>query len=500
MSALKGQSCAANLAAYLSRSHSPAVQHSNVFTSLIGACHIRGKPCHFDGSSPSAEKQRQAAIDDAKVSDERWSNGSQLSLVDGMVVAVKDNFCARMVDPDGQPWSTTAGSKMLENFASPYDATVVERLKEGGAVMIGKTNMDEFGMGSYGVNSYFGVTTLNDGSQVAGGSSSGSAAAVALDCCDAAIGSDTGGSVRLPASFCNIVGFKPSYGRVSRYGLISYASSLDTPGILARSVNDVARVFDTIAGPDDRDSTCRTDPWVPPTQEMVAASETGDLSGVKIGIPVEFHVKELPQATLDDWRRSAAWLEDAGAQIIPVNVPSVKDALPVYYVLACAEAASNLARYDGIQFGHRTQEPVDDLHSEYAFSRSEGFGAEVKRRILMGSFVLSSEAYDDYYIRATRIRAKLALDFSQAFTQVDVMLTPVSPHPAPSPELALEQEPVTSYLTDVMTVPASLAGLPALSLPLGNSGQNIQLIGANGGDAKFLGISRRVEHALAGKR
>mmetsp|Transcript_1162 Transcript_1162/g.2414 ORF Transcript_1162/g.2414 Transcript_1162/m.2414 type:complete len:356 (+) Transcript_1162:3535-4602(+) len=322
----------------------------------------------------------QDLLELAQAADERWEQGKQKSAIDGMPIAVKDAFCMKGV-------KASAGSKMLDNFVPTYDSTVVKKLKDAGAIIVGKTNMDEFAMGSFGTNSYYGATLQEKLDQegnhvVAGGSSSGSAAAVSTGCCVAAIGSDTGGSVRLPAAYCNIFSIKPSYGRISRWGLISYASSLDTAGILSTNIGDGISILNEIAGPDDKDSTCIQEDW-----GTEGDTQTHD---IRIGIPEEFYVEELPQHTLDAWHMAASEMEnDLPATLVPVSLPCVKDALPAYYVIACAEASSNLARYDGIQYGFRTQDQADSLHDEYIKTRTQGFGDEVKRRILMGSHVLS---------------------------------------------------------------------------------------------------------------
>lgn len=453
----------------------------------------------------------------------RLDAGAALGALDGKVVALKANFCTTF-------GTTTAGSRMLADFRAPYDATVAARLEAAGAVLIGKTNMDEFGMGSFGVTSAHGPTlrpATRDGvPRVAGGSSSGSAAAVAADCCDVAIGSDTGGSVRLPAAFCGVYGFKPSYGRISRWGLIAYASSLDTPGVLARRARDLAHTLAAVAGADPLDSTCLQEPWPPATAEVElepksktksksnSEPEAGPSKRLRIGIPSEYHVAELPTEVAAQWEDTARRIQralggEADVELVPVSVPAVRDALPAYYVIACAEAASNLARYDGVQFGLRAghgdaamaaMEVVEgNLHAEFTATRSEGFGAEVQRRLLMGSFVLSSGAYDDYYVRATRVRATLAAEFAAAFRDsCDFMLTPVSTTGAGAPSLegvrAKAKHPVDAFLADIMTVPSSLAGLPCVAAPVADrDGQSIQLIAPKGEDARLLRLTERLE-------
>jgi len=409
----------------------------------------------------------------------RWDKGEARSKIDGVVVAVKDNICMKDLP-------ATAGSRMLENFVPPYDATVVERLKEAGAVFIGKTNMDEFGLGSFGVNSYFGPVLRPSDEKVAGGSSSGSAVAVACGACDVAIGTDTGGSVRLPAAFCDVIGFKPSFGRIPRHGVISYASSLDTVGLFAQDAALLTKVFDHVAGPDDRDMTCIRTPW---RKTMSESSLLDRIS--RIGVPLDFNVEELPDSAREAWASTTEKIAKVfNAEIVPLDLESIRNALPAYYVIACAEVSSNLARYDGVQYGFRQldQSEMDEritLHDEYTTTRTLGFGMEVKRRILMGAHVLSAAEFDDLYVNACRIREKLKSDFVAAFENVDIMVAPVSPVDAPEAEDARNQSPVESYLTDVMTVPASLAGIPSVSLPT-SLGTAIQIMAPSKEDRKIL--------------
>mmetsp|Transcript_756 Transcript_756/g.926 ORF Transcript_756/g.926 Transcript_756/m.926 type:complete len:395 (+) Transcript_756:135-1319(+) len=302
---------------------------------------------------------------------------------------------------------------------------------------------------------------------IAGGSSSGSAAAVASGACFAALGSDTGGSVRLPAAYCGIVGLKPSYGRVSRWGLIPYASSLDTPGILASNVQNASLVLDIIAGPDERDSTSFPQDYVLHQNELKlteSIKNKTNLEGVRIGLPVEFFVDELPETTVETWKLAANMLEDAGASVVEISIPSIVDALPAYYVIASAEASSNLSRYDGVQFGFRDLQVSGSLEEQYKRTRTVAFGEEVQRRILMGSHVLSSGAIHDFYERAVSIRRKLKQEFDTAFQSLDALITPVTPFEIPRVS-EIRRDPVENYLMDVMTVPASLAGLPAMSVP-----------------------------------
>ena len=399
----------------------------------------------------------------------------------GVPIAVKDNFCVEGVE-------TAACSEMLRGFVAPYESAVTERLQKAGAVLVAKTNMDEFGMGSGNVHSSFGKC-LNpvDKTRVPGGSSGGSAAAVASGACVAAIGSDTGGSVRLPAAYCGIVGAKPAYGTVSRHGLIAYASSLDTPGVLAQSVTDSMEILDCISGPDARDSVMHHGfqhlPW-----DSFSAST--DLAGVRVGIPAAFGVESLPSSTVDAWRQCAKVLVDAGAEVVPVSEFSqtAKVALAAYYIIAPAEAASNLARYDGVRYGHRAEEheeefgndarrdnPAAALHDLITRSRSEGFGEEVQRRIMAGNFVLSAGAYDAFYQNALIVRQAVRDDFSTAFSSVDVLLTPTAATVAPTIADFEKKSIVEGYTDDLFTVPASLAGIPSMSVPVPDPASGLPL-------------------------
>jgi aspartyl-tRNA(Asn)/glutamyl-tRNA(Gln) amidotransferase subunit A len=391
--------------------------------------------------------------------------------LDGVAVAVKDNFCM-----DGQ--RTTAGSKMLDSFVSPYDSTVVKKLKDSGAIIVGKTNMDEFGMGSYNVHSHFGpVRNPLDERRCAGGSSGGSAAAVAAETCTAAIGSDTGGSIRLPAAYCGIVGIKPGYGYVSRWGLIAYASSLDTPGVLSRTLNDGMRVVECITGWDELDSTAHhayetadNQGWKAKVEDVITEAfyDVDDdkkqypLKGITIGVPIEFYVKELPELTVHTWKVGVSLLESLGATVKEVSIPSVKHALPSYYIISSAEAASNLSKYDGIRYGFREEEPDPD---KYVNTRSEGFGETVKRRILTGNYVLSNDQRK-LYENACDIRDVIVEEFDSAFEAVDVLLAPTTTNVAPLVEDAESRESVAEFVDDVLTVPASLARLPSLCIPV----------------------------------
>ena len=401
----------------------------------------------------------------------------------GVPIAVKDNLCVA-------GFQTTAGSRILEPFSPPFTATAIERLESAGAVLIGKTNLDEFAMGSSTENSAFRKTTNPwDVSRVPGGSSGGSAAAVASGMVAGALGSDTGGSIRQPAAFCGVVGLKPTYGRVSRYGLVAFASSLDQIGPLTRTVEDAALILSVIAGTDNKDSTTLPDPV--PAFHNDLESEAGNL---KIGVPeawlgtgVDPDIKREISAVL-------AELEAAGAQLRPVALPYEEFAIPTYYVIATAEASSNLARYDGVRYGFRADN--DDPAGMYANTRSGGFGNEVKRRILLGTFVLSAGYYDAYYGRAQCIRTLLCDDFKRAFADVDVLVGPTTPSTA----FAIGEKadnPLEMYLSDVFTVTANLAGLPGISVPCGRDDTGLpvglQIIGPALGEAKILKAARLIE-------
>lgn len=399
----------------------------------------------------------------------------------GVMVALKDNICTK-----GLP--TTCGSSMLKGYRSPYEATVVKKLRRAGGLIAGKTNLDEFGMGSSTENSAFGPT-LNpvDRSLVPGGSSGGSAAAVAAGYVRVALGSDTGGSVRQPAAFCGVVGIKPTYGRVSRYGLIAFASSLDQIGTIGATVLEASLLLEIVSGHDARDSTSVQKP-VPSYKDAVVEG----VEGMVIGIPTEYFPEQLDpsvRALLDE---ACERLIDAGAEVRPVSLPHTEFAIPCYYVLATAEASSNLARYDGVRFGVRV--PAEGLERMYEGTRGN-FGTEVKRRIMLGTYVLSSGYYDAYYGTAQRTRASIAHDFKAAFSEVDVLLTPTSPTPAfPLGERVLD--PVAMYLSDVFTVTANLAGIPGLSVPIGTVGGlplGAQLLGPWWGENHIIAAAGALE-------
>jgi aspartyl-tRNA(Asn)/glutamyl-tRNA(Gln) amidotransferase subunit A len=426
----------------------------------------------------------------AEAADRRLHQGGGLPL-DGIPIAVKDVYCTKGV-------LTTAASHILDGFRPPYESTVTERLWQAGAVMLGKTNLDEFAMGSSSMTSWYGAvenpwrrSAGDNRPLVPGGSSGGSAAAVAAHAALAALGTDTGGSIRQPASFCGIVGLKPTYGRCSRWGVVAYASSLDHPGPMTRTVRDAAIMLRAIAGHDPRDSTSA--PFPVPDYE---AALTGDIRGLVVGIPREYRADGMPAEIEALWQRGAAWLRDAGAAPIEVSLPHTKYALPAYYIIAPAEASSNLARYDGVRFGLRVE--AESLDAMYAATRAAGFGAEVRRRVLIGTYALSAGYYDAYYLKAQRVRSLVARDFAAAFARVDCLLAPTAPSAA-FPIDTRTDDPVAMYLNDVFTVPANLAGLPAISVPAGLSAEGLplglQVIGRAFDEATVLRVAAVLESA-----
>jgi len=417
---------------------------------------------------------------EAEAADARRRAGRVLSPLDGIPIAIKDNLVRA-----GEV--TTCASRILEDFVSPYSAGVVERLDAAGAIVVGRTNMDEFAMGSSSEHSIFGaVRNPWDSTRTPGGSSGGSAVAVAAGIVPVSIGSDTGGSIRQPASFCGVVGLKPTYGRVSRWGLVAYASSLDQIGAFGRSAADVATVLEVIAGHDPRDSTSLPEPS-PPCVEALEA----DLSGRVVGLPREYFVEDgMAPEVRTAVRAAVAELEAAGAKILEVSLPHSEFAVAAYYLIATAEASSNLARYDGVRYGHRAS-GVSDLSDLYDRSRSEGFGDEVKRRIVLGTYVLSAGYYDAYYRKAQQVRTLLRRDFERAFSSCDVIATPTAPElPFRLGERAAD--PLRMYLGDVYTVSANLAGLPGVSIPCGLADGvpvGLQLLAAPLEEAKLLGVA-----------
>lgn len=430
----------------------------------------------------------ERALEDAEKSDERRAKGEVLGALDGIPIANKDLYCTKGI-------RTTAASKILSKFVPPYESTVSQKLIDAGTVMLGKVNTDQFAMGGSTMTSYFG-TTKNPWNLdlVPGGSSGGSAAAVAAGLCMGATGSDTGGSIRQPASFCGITGIKPTYGRCSRYGIVAFASSLDQAGPMARSVKDCALMLNAIAGYDEKDSTVANVPVPDFTKAL-----TGDIRGKKIGIPKEYRLDGLNADVQATWDKGIQLLKEAGAEIVDVSLPHTKYALPVYYIVACAEASSNLSRYDGVRYTTRVDgSSLDEL---YENSRTDGFGDEVVRRILLGTFVLSAGFYDAYYTRAQRVRRLIYNDFMEAFKTVDALLVPAAPTEALSETAMKAMKPIDVYAGDVFTTPASLAGVPGLSLPVGLSSNGLpiglQVIGKHFDESMVFQVADVLEKAVA---
>ncbi len=425
----------------------------------------------------------------ALVADERRSgkgNAGEAGPLTGIPVAHKDIFCTRGL-------RTTCGSRMLAGFTSPYDAHVIERFAAAGAVMLGKTNMDEFAMGSSNETSHFGpVRNPWDAARVPGGSSGGSAAAVAARMAPAATGTDTGGSIRQPAALTGVCGLKPTYGLVSRYGMVAFASSLDQGGPLGKCAADLALLMNAMAGFDARDSTSLDRPAEDYTRFL-----NDSLKGVRIGLPREYLAEGVDADVLARVREAVSWFESQGAKTVEIALPNTGLAVPVYYVLAPAEASSNLSRFDGVRYGHRAKDYAD-LSDMYRRTRAEGFGAEVKRRILIGTYVLSHGYYDAYYLKAQKVRRLIARDFAQAFSRCDLIMGPTSPSTAFALG-AKSDDPVQMYLNDIFTIPAPLAGLPGLSIPCGFDGKGLpvglQIMGNYFSEAKMLGAAHRYQQA-----
>ena len=432
----------------------------------------------------------------AKICDEKIASGKAGDL-EGIPLGIKDLFCTKDI-------RTTSGSKMLENFIPPYESTVTQKLLDAGSINIGKLNMDEFAMGSGNTTSYFGPVinpykkNNSDEDLVPGGSSGGSAAAVAANLCAGATGSDTGGSVRQPASFTNTVGIKPTYGRCSRYGMIAFASSLDQAGIFAKDVYDAALMQRVISGFDKKDSTSINVP-VPNFEQLL----NSDIKGKKIGFAKEYHLDGMPQEIDEIWEKGKKILEARGAQIVEISLPHTKYAPSIYYIIACAQASSNLSRFDGVRYGHRTTDTDISLDEMYERSRAEGFGEEVKRRILTGTYALSAGYYDAYYKKAQKVRRLLAQDFEQAFKKVDAILTPTTPtvpFGINASKKDTHDDPVKVYLNDAFAIPANMAGLPAMSIPAGfdNNGlpMGLQLMTKHFDEQTMLNIALAMEEEL----
>jgi aspartyl-tRNA(Asn)/glutamyl-tRNA(Gln) amidotransferase subunit A len=424
-----------------------------------------------------------AAIDQAKDADERLRKESNLPPLLGVPIGIKDNFLTRGV-------RTTCASKILQNFIPPYDATAVKKLRAAGAVFTGKTNLDEFAMGSSAENSAF-FPTRNpwNTARVPGGSSGGSAAAVAADQCLAALGTDTGGSIRQPAACCGVVGLKPTYGRVSRYGIIAFASSMDQVGPMTKDTRDCALLLEAVAGYDPADSTS-----VKSAVPHYIDTLTGDVRGLRIGIPKEYFVSGMQPEVENAVRQAISVLEKNGAIAEDISLPHTEYAIAVYYIVATAEASSNLARYDGMRYGHRAR--AKDLTETYMQTRQEGFGPEVKRRIMLGTYVLSAGYYDAYYLKAQQVRSLIKKDFDEAFQRCDIIVTPTAPTTAF--EIGEKtQDPLQMYLSDIYTISINLAGLPAVSLPCGFDSHSLpiglQIIGKHFDESTLLRVADAYE-------
>jgi aspartyl-tRNA(Asn)/glutamyl-tRNA(Gln) amidotransferase subunit A len=429
------------------------------------------------------------AMADAVAADKSIKAGTS-SKMTGMPIGMKDLFCTQGI-------KTTAASNILGEFIPPYESTISARLKAAGTILLGKTNLDEFAMGSSNTTSAFGAAinpwelTEDKKPLTPGGSSGGSAAAVAAGAAIAATGTDTGGSIRQPAAFCGIVGMKPTYGRCSRWGVVAFASSLDQAGPFARTVRDAAIMLETMAGHDPKDSTSAAQ--ATPNFEALI---DGGVKGMRVGIPKEYRVEDMPEEIDSIWRRGIEMVTAAGAEVVEVSLPMTMSALPTYYIVAPAEASANLARYDGVRYGARVE--GDDLNGMYSATRGQGFGKEVRRRIMIGTYVLSAGYYDAYYKKAQRVRTLISQDFDNAFHSVDALLTPTTPGAA-FPIGEKEDDPISMYLNDVFTVPASLAGLPAISVPVGSNENGLplglQIIGRPFDEGSVFRLGQALEDA-----
>ena len=467
------QASVAELALALASGQTSAVELAHHFLNRVTASPLNA----------FIDVQPELTLSQAQAADQRLARGERGPLL-GIPIAHKDIFVTR-------GWRSTAGSRMLADYVSPYDATVVERLASAGAVCLGKTNCDEFAMGGANEHSHFGATRNPwDPAAIPGGSSGGSAAAVAGGLAPLATGTDTGGSVRQPAAMCGITGIKPTYGRVSRWGMIAYASSLDQGGAMGRSAHDCAVLLGAMAGFDPRDSTSAER-----AAEDFSRELDRPLAGLRIGLPKEFFGEGLHDDVRAALESAFERLRALGATLVDVSLPQTELAIPAYYVIAPAEASSNLSRFDGVRYGHRAENP-SDLADLYRRSRAEGFGAEVKRRILIGAYVLSQGYYDAYYLQAQKLRRLIADDFSRAFEQVDLIAGPVSPTVAW--DIGTQtHDPVANYLADIYTLPASLAGLPGMSVPAGFGARGrpvgLQLIGRPFDEARLLNVGHQFQ-------
>ncbi len=428
--------------------------------------------------------RKERVLEEARKLDEKKASGKSLGSLAGVVVAIKDNMLF-------QGEKSTASSKILENYEGIYDATVVAKLKAADALIVGSTNMDEFAMGGTTKTSYHKMTANPyDITRVPGGSSGGAASSIAAQQVAISLGSDTGGSIRQPASFCGVVGLKPTYGRVSRYGLMAFASSLDQIGPLAKNVEDIAYAMNVLAGIDDYDATVE-EVEVPDYTTFLGK----DIRGMKIGVPKEYFIEGIRKEVKEVVLKAIDTLKSLGAEIVEISLPHTKYAVPTYYVLAPAEASSNLARFDGVRYGYRS-EASNNIEDLYVNSRTEGFGDEVKRRIMIGTYVLSAGFYDAYFKKAQKVRRLIQEDFIKAFEMVDVIVTPVAPSPAF--QLSEQKTPIELYLEDIFTIPANLAGIPGLSVPAGMTGElpvGIQFLGKAFHEGELLQVGSAFEKA-----
>ncbi|KAF8419447.1 amidase signature domain-containing protein [Tirmania nivea] len=464
----------------------------------------------------------ETLLKEAAVANQRIKSNQPLSRIDGRIIAVKDNICT-----DDVP--TTCASEILREYRSPFQATVVARLNTSGAIVVGKTNMDEFGMGSHSIYSTFGMVKRPQPAgqedapfRSAGGSSGGSAVAVAADLCDGALGTDTGGSVRLPAAYCGIYGLKPSYGMVSRWGVVAYSNSLDTVGVLARDSKGVEDIFNAISGYDEMDPTSLSDNTRNRIKEVIAKRKARNKGPLRIGVPLEYNLAELTPPILATWKHTLTQLSLLGHPIVPISLPTTKHALSTYYILAASEASSNLSKFDGLRFGTRSPHDWDpETQTLFAPTRKNYFGDEVRRRILLGTYSLSAEAMGNYFVKAQRVRRGIRRDFDAVFGlrnmlyskgeeeeeeergKVDVLITPTSLSMSPRlKDVLAQRSPLDSYVNDVLTVPASLAGIPAMSIPVGVVGDEgreegekvgMQLLAQFGDEEPLFEIAKALE-------
>ena len=462
----------------IKEAHSGLIKKEHSCTELVRFCLDKIKK-ENDTLNDFLNLTENLALEQAKKVDDKIADGEKIGQLEGAPVAIKDNILV-------EGHKTTAGSKILENYTATYDATVIEKLKKAGAIIIGKTNLDEFAMGASTENSAFGPTkNPADISRVPGGSSGGSAVAVAANHCLAALGSDTGGSIRQPASFCGVVGFKPSYGMVSRYGLIAMASSLDQIGPLTKTVEDAKLIFGAIRGQDKMDPTTVDSAKYQPRNTNV--------KNLRIGIPREYFEEGIDKKVKEKIEKAIKNFEKIGAKIEEINLPHTKYALAVYYIIVPAEVSANLARYDGIKYGYSASS--ERLLDNYLKTRAKGFGDEARRRIILGTYALSSGYYEAYYGKAQKVRAIIKKEFEEIFKKVDILLTPTAPTAAF--KIGEKKDPLSMYLSDIYTVPASLAGLPAISMPcdtIDNLPIGLQIIGPQFQDDLLLEVAGEYEH------